>query len=57
MDGRICVIFPFSIGNSLFGKIWSKKSTCQFKLKFGPKTNSNIHNSMVVFTVSALDRK
>ena len=52
-----CSPFLFYIGNTLFGQIWSKKSNCQFKLKFGTKTNPIIQNSMVVLTFSVLDRK
>ena len=45
--------FLFTIGNILFGKMWSKKSKFQRKikkLKFGAKNNLNMENSMVVFT-------
>ena len=33
---------------SFLGKFGSKNQNCQFKLKFGIKTNSNIQNSMVI---------
>ena len=32
------------------GKFGPKDQICQFKLKFGIETNSNMRNSMVVFT-------
>ena len=35
-----------------FGKFSPKSENCQFKLKFGTKTNSNMQNSIVVFTFS-----
>ena len=36
---------------------WSKNQNCQIKLKFGTQTNSNMENSMVVFTFSGLNQK
>ena len=48
------MMFPssiFSIGNTLFGQIWSKIQGCQFKLKFGASINSNMQNSMFTFFV------
>ena len=39
------------------GKFGSKNHNCQFKLKFATETNSNMQNSMVVFTFSVLDGK
>ena len=45
-----CSFFLFLIGNTLFGQIWSKKSNYQLKLKFGSQTNSNMQNSMMLFT-------
>ena len=39
------------------GKIGPINQNCQFKLEFGNYTNSNIQNSMVMFTFSALYRK
>ena len=49
--------FLFTIGNTLFGKIQSKKSKFSVKskikkLKFGAKNNLNMENSLVVFTFS-----
>ena len=46
MDARKRATFLFY---TLFGKIWSKKSNCQFKLKFCTNSNSNKQNSMVIF--------
>ena len=43
--------FPFS------GKFGPKNQNWQFKLKFVILTNSNMQNSLVVFTFSVLDRK
>ena len=43
--------------STLLGKLGQKNQSCQFKLKFGTYTNSNMQNSMVVFTFSVLDRK
>ena len=58
MDARTSAIFPFLTWNYLFGKILVKKNqTCEFKLKFGTYTNSNMQNSMVMFTFSVLDWK
>ena len=39
------------------GKFGPKNQTCQFKLKFGTYTNSNMQNSMAVFNFSVSDRK
>ena len=41
----------------LLGKFSPKIPNCQFKLKFGALTNSNLHNSIVMFTFSVFDRK
>ena len=32
------------------GKLGPKNQNCQFKLKYGTETNSNMQNSMVIFT-------
>ena len=37
------------------GKCGLKNQNCQFKLTCGTQTNSNMQNSMVVFTFSVLD--
>ena len=34
-----------------------KNQNCQFRMKFGTQTNSNIHNSMVMFIFSVFDQK
>ena len=54
---RCCSLFSFSTGNTLFGQIWSKKLYCQFKVKLDTQTNSNMQNSMAVFTFFLFDRK
>ena len=46
MDARAIVMFPFPTGNTLFGKLGPKYKNCQFKLKFGTETISN----MQIFT-------
>ena len=47
---RWCSLFLiFFIINTLLGQFWSKKSNCQFKLKFCSQTYSNMHNWMVMF--------
>ena len=38
-------------------KFGPKNQNCYFKLKFGAKTNLNMHNSAVLITFSVLDRK
>ena len=50
-------IFPFPTRNTLFGQIWSKNQFCQFKLKYGTYTKSNMRNSMEMFTFSVFDWK
>ena len=52
-----CSFFLFLIGNTLFGQIWSKKSNYQLKLKFGSQTNSNMQNSMMLFTFFVFEWK
>ena len=51
-----CLLFLFYIKNIFLGKLGSKNQNYQFKQKFDTYTNSNMQNSMVVFTFSALDR-
>ena len=48
-----CSFVLFWTGNT-FGP---KNQNYQFKLKFGTYTNSNMQNSMVIFTFSVFDRK
>ena len=45
-----CLIFPFLTGNIFLDKLGLKNQNYQFKLKFGTYTNSNMQNSMVIFT-------
>ena len=49
--------FCFGLETPFLGKFGPKNENCQFKLKFGTKTNLNKQNSMVVFTFSVLDWK
>ena len=54
----VVFIFPdlqwkYPFGANLFQKI----KNCQFKLKFGTKTNLNMQNSVVLFTFSVFDWK
>ena len=54
------VMFTFSVFNwkyPFWENLIQKNQNCQFKLKFGTETNSNMQNSMVVFAFSVLDRK
>ena len=37
-------------------KLGPKNQNCQFKLKIGTKTNSNMKKSMVIFTFSLFNR-
>ena len=39
------------------GRCGPKNQNCQFRLKFGTKTNSNIQNSMLMISFSVLDQK
>ena len=41
-------IFCFRPEKPFLGKSGQKNQNCQFKLRFGTKTNSNMQNSMVV---------
>ena len=41
----------------LWANLVKKKQNCQFKLKLGTETISNIQNSVVVFTLFVLDWK
>ena len=45
-----CWSFLFSTKNTLSGQFVPKKQNCQFKVKSGTLINSNMHNSMVMFT-------
>ena len=50
-------LFCFRPETPFLGKFGPKNQNCQFNLKFGTWTNSNMENSMVVFTFSVLDWK
>ena len=41
----------------LFGKFGPGNQNSQFKLKFGTKNNSNMQNSMMMFTFSVFNNK
>ena len=47
--------FSFSQEMHFLGKLGPKNQNCQFKLKFGTKTNSNMQNSIAMFTFSVFD--
>ena len=53
------MMFTFSVFSQkyFFGKFGQKRKNCQFKLKFGTKTNLNMHNSVVLFIFSVFDWK
>ena len=50
-------IFSFRPETPLLGKYSQKNKNCQSRLKFGIHTNSNMQNSMVMFTFSVFDQK
>ena len=53
-----CPLFRFRPEKlCFFGKFSPKNQNCQFKLKLGTYTNSNMQNSMVLFTFSVLHGK
>ena len=53
-----CSLFLFQTENNPFGaNLVQKNQNCQFKLKFGTKTTSIMHNSMMMFTFSVFDWK
>ena len=49
-----CSLFLFQNRNTIFGQFGPKNQNCQYNLKFGTQTNSNMKNSMMVFTFSVL---
>ena len=54
---NLMVVFIFSDLDwkySFGGKFGPENQNCQFKLKFGTKTNLNMQNSVVLFTFSFL---
>ena len=58
---QICRIkwwcFYFQWEMPFFGKFGPKIQNCQFELKFGTSTNSNMENLMVVFIFSIFNQK
>ena len=52
-----CLLSQFSTGILFFDKFDPKNQNCLFKLKFGTKTDSNIHNLMGMLYFSAFDKK
>ena len=52
-----CSLFCVRRETPFLGKFSPKNQNCQFTLKFGTKTNSNMQKSMVGFTFFVLDRK
>ena len=56
---KICgvLFFCFKPEKPFLGKSSQKNQNCQFKLKFGTKTNLNKRNSMMMFTFSVFDQK
>ena len=66
LKGNIFKAFGFSLTTLvplyvcktyLLGKFSPKIQNCQFKLIFGTMTNSNLQNSILMFTFSVFDRK
>ena len=53
------VFFTFFVQtrNTLLEEIGPQNEDCQLQLKFGTQDNSNMQNSMTMFTCSLLDRK
>ena len=52
-----CSLFSFSTGSTLSGQFGPKSWNCQFNVKLDPYTNSNMQNSMVMFTFYIFSRK
>ena len=52
-----CLLFSFSTGHTLFRKFGLKNKNCQLKTKLGTWTNSNMQNSMEMFTIFVCGRK
>ena len=50
------LIFSFRLKTPFLGKFRPKNQNCQYTLKLGTPTNSNMQNSMVLFTFSAFDQ-
>ena len=52
-----CSLFCFRPEKTLLGKSGPTNQNCQFRLKFATRTNSNMRNSMIMFTSSVFDHK
>ena len=52
-----CSHFCYWVEIPSLGKFGPKNQNDQFRLKFGTYTNSNMQNSMLIFTFSVFDRK
>ena len=52
-----CSLFCFWVEIPFLGKFGPKNQNCHFKLKIGTYTNSNMQNSMILFTFFVLERK
>ena len=50
-------IFSFRPGTPFSGKFGPKNQNCQFELKFGTYTNSNMQYSMMMVIFSVFDPK
>ena len=53
----IVYILRFFMKIPFLEKFCSKRQNCHFKLKFGTRTNSDMQNSLVMFTFSVFDWK
>ena len=53
----VFIVFVLDWKCAFLDKLRAKNQNCQFKLKFGTPTNSNMQNAMALFTFSVLDRK
>ena len=51
------LFFCFRPEKLFLGKSGQKNQNCKFKLKFGIKTNLNMWNLMIMFTISVFDWK
>ena len=53
----VFIFFWFRLEILFLGKFGPESQNCQFKLKFGTKTNLNMHNSVLLFIFSVFDWK
>ena len=53
----VVYIFCFYLEIPFWKKFGPKNQKCQFKLKFGTGTNSDMQNSLVMFTFSVFNQK